>query len=296
MRLFAVQGKRWVRGALGELNCYRLRAGGVLRIPNMVAILLYHVVSEEEVRDPLQMCIPARLFENQIKALRSWGVQFLPLEDAIRQVWDAGVLDAPIVSVVFDDGYESVFRLAFPQLSRLSVPATVFLSTKYIGLGKRFPWASPDYGAPLSWDQVHEMAEAGVTFGAHGHSHVSLATLPGHRILEEVTRSRDTIEERTGKPVGLFAYPYGYYGSFNELTRRVLAEEGFRGSCTTIWGRNDRRDDPLRLKRIRLSWRDSPREVWKALVGCYDWYEGIQRIQGMLGIHVPRDPEAAFVS
>lgn len=296
MRLLAAQGKRRIREALGELNCYRLRAGGPLRIPNMVAILLYHVVTKEEVRDPLQMCVSARLLERQIKALQAWGVRILPLAAAIRQVWEKGVLDGPIASIAFDDGYESVFRLAFPQLSRLNVPATVFLSTKYIGTGRPFPGALPDYGEALSWEQVREMAEVGVTVGAHGHSHVSLAALPGHRILEEITRSKDAIKERLGRPVTLFSYPYGHYGSFNELTRRILSEEGFRGSCTTIWGRNDRRDDPLRLKRLRLSWRDSPREVWKALVGGYDWYEGVQRIQGMLGMHLSGGREAAFVS
>jgi len=44
------------------------------------------------------------------------------------------------VAVTFDDGYESVYSIAFPILRKYSIPATVFLVTGYIETDKVFWW------------------------------------------------------------------------------------------------------------------------------------------------------------
>lgn len=282
MRL-ATHVKPFVKRLLGEASLIRRRAFGLPQIPNALNILIYHMVTKEDLHDPMQITTPIGLFLRHMETLRAWGVRVLSLDDAIRLVWSDEVLTTPIVSIVFDDGYQNNYTLAFPHLLDLGIPATIFLATKFIWAATPFPWALPHYGFPLSWEQVRQMASAGVRFGAHGHSHINLAGVSKERLIDEVRRSREVIQDKIGEAPELFAYPYGSYGSFNEFTREILSEEGFLGSCTTIWGRNYRGDDPLCLKRFRLSWCDSPREVWKALVGCYDWYAKVQKVQEAFG-------------
>jgi peptidoglycan/xylan/chitin deacetylase (PgdA/CDA1 family) len=45
--------------------------------------------------------------------------------------------DRPLI-ITFDDGYDDNYHHAFPVLRGLSIPATVFISTGYIGRGKPF--------------------------------------------------------------------------------------------------------------------------------------------------------------
>ena len=273
------------RGAKRLLATVRLgwlHSTGRCRIPHALFVLMYHAVTRRELRDPMQMSLPLGLLVRQLETLVAHGVSVLPLDEAIRRVWSSEALTAPIASVVFDDGYENTYAVALPALRELRIPATVFLAAKFIGGPHPFPFARPEYGNPLSWSQVAEMARLGVRFGAHGYSHIDLGGMSREAVVDEVRRSRAAIEDRIGVPVDLFAYPYGGYGSFNRVTRDVLMQERFLGACTTVWGRNRRADDRFRLKRVRLSWCDPPENVRTILLGCYDWYAGVQRIQGLL--------------
>jgi peptidoglycan/xylan/chitin deacetylase (PgdA/CDA1 family) len=44
------------------------------------------------------------------------------------------------ISVTFDDGYRNTFTHAYPILKQLSIPATIFLTTGYIGTNKLTWW------------------------------------------------------------------------------------------------------------------------------------------------------------
>ena len=77
------------------------------------------------------------------------------------------------------------------------------------------------------------MQAAGITFGAHSHTHPSLPALSTAAIREEITASRDIIAKRLGTVPAVFAYPHG---DFDERTERVLEEEGFLAAVTTREG------------------------------------------------------------
>ncbi len=82
---------------------------------------------------------------------------------------------------------------------------------------------------PLTWGEAVSMQAAGITFGAHSHTHSSLPALSAAAIREEITRSRDIITLRLGKVSSVFAYPNG---DVDERTERILAAEGFLGAVT----------------------------------------------------------------
>lgn len=108
----------------------KLRSGGGFRV------LMYHHVTENN-----EMFLPhvtARVFSRQMEYLhREYRV--LDLDDIIRMLGNGDTLPNRAVALTFDDGYEDVYRNAFPILKKYNLPATVFVSTGFID-GDRLPW------------------------------------------------------------------------------------------------------------------------------------------------------------
>ena len=62
----------------------------------------------------------------------------------------------------------------------------------------------------LSWDEIKKLSnESLVTIGAHTMNHLSLATLNETDLNAEMEQSKLELENKIGKPVEHFAYPYG---------------------------------------------------------------------------------------
>ena len=59
--------------------------------------------------------------------------RFASLDEIGRQVEMGRSSDRPLAAVTFDDGYEDVYRNAFPLLSRKGIPAAVFAVTDHVG-------------------------------------------------------------------------------------------------------------------------------------------------------------------
>ena len=64
--------------------------------------------------------------------------------------------------------------------------------------------------------------------GAHSYSHADLPLLPYEQQLDELVRSRETLEELVGHPVQTMAYPYGRYA---ERTQAAAREAGYELAC-----------------------------------------------------------------
>jgi peptidoglycan/xylan/chitin deacetylase (PgdA/CDA1 family) len=79
----------------------------------------------------------------------------------------------------------------------------------------------------MNWDQVNEMASAGMSIGAHSVTHPVLSRLSAEEQLFEVLESRLVIEQAIGRTVTAFSYPVGRRDTFNVDTRKALSEAGF---------------------------------------------------------------------
>ncbi len=76
----------------------------------------------------------------------------------------------------------------------------------------------------LTWDMVREMRAGGMWFGGHTQSHDILSRLPAERQSREVGDCLARIGAELGERVRFFSYPEGLPTSFDDRTRRVLAE------------------------------------------------------------------------
>ena len=105
----------------------RLLPGGI--------ILGYHRISDTT-WDPLNIAVSGKYFRSQLQVLSELyePVSLKSLVEMKRK----GMSLKGFVSITFDDGCEDFIRQAVPELTRRSIPATVFVTTGYSG--KQFWW------------------------------------------------------------------------------------------------------------------------------------------------------------
>jgi len=81
----------------------------------------------------------------------------------------------------------------------------------------------------LSWREVEEMNCEGIAFGSHGVHHLLLTDIPLEQVRKEAIQSKNTIQEKLGKEVTAFSYPYG---SFNAQVVETVKNAGFAYAVT----------------------------------------------------------------
>lgn len=105
-------------------------------------------------------------------------------------------------------------------------------------------------GNVLGWDALRQLAQEGVTLGAHTQTHFLMNRVSPERAMAEAVGSLHDLEREIGKALPIFAYPSG---GFNDEVVAGLKREGFALAFTTNRGLNDLRSaDPLRLRRINV--------------------------------------------
>ena len=192
------------------------------------AILTYHSL------DPSGAVISLRpeIFRQHIRSLVVQGIAVVSLEDILGP--GRSEETQPAVALTFDDGFADFSPQAFPWLLQYAFPATVFLVSGYCGKTNDWPSQPPGLGgrALLGWSEIEELSRQGIEFGAHSVTHPDLTRLPLAAAREEILSSRKQIEDRVGRPVKAFAYPYGA----ESRPLRELVAEHFNRGCSTRLG------------------------------------------------------------
>lgn len=178
-----------------------------------VVVLMYHSVSEN---GKLFTVTPAD-FTRHMEHLSKHHFRVVGLGEALASVRQRRISKKTVV-ITFDDGYQDNYLNAFPVLKKYRLPATIFVSTAFIGSGTTQQGVATDI---LSQEQIQEMSKSGlIAFGSHAHHHVKLAQLPLEKIKDELAISKKILEGITGTPVDVFAYPYG---NFDERVKKNVA-------------------------------------------------------------------------
>jgi len=208
------------------------------------AILTYHSLDGSATPVSLE----PSAFRAQMRNLFERGIDVVDPEELLRP--DADDPDRPAVALTFDDGFANFYTEAFPALADFHFRSTVFLAAGYCGReaswrGQPRPVSSL---AMLEWSRVEELSRLGVRFGAHTMTHAALDRLPLERARAEILDSKRRIEDRTGRPVTAFAYPYGL---MSQAVRELVAES-FTVGCSTRLGYLTPRSRPESLERIDI--------------------------------------------
>jgi peptidoglycan/xylan/chitin deacetylase (PgdA/CDA1 family) len=92
----------------------------------------------------------------------------------------------------------------------------------------------------LNWEEARQMLHGGMAIGSHTHGHELLAKLTPERQLEEMTRSKQLIEQNLSAPCDSIAYPYGLTSSFTAKTVELAGAAGYRIGFSFFGGVNRR--------------------------------------------------------
>ncbi|MFO0973672.1 MAG: polysaccharide deacetylase family protein [Phycisphaerae bacterium] len=310
-------------GGATALRALGLTALGRRRFGWFPTVLTYHGVHDGSLPDDLYAYNTKHVhvddFERQLRWL-THHYDIVPLAE-VQAVIASGQWRPRLLALTFDDGYENNYRVAWPVLRRMSLPATIFVTTDIIDRQRPYDhdrvelalrcadradvclsdagtlqviplrtpadrsravyavkaWLAKLPGAaadrlrgqifeqlwsdgllaenrvayqPMSWDQVRELADAGVEIGSHTVSHPHLARLEPGDIARELSDSRARLESRIGRPVVRVSYPFGSHDA------RVMAaarSAGYESAYIThTWYAQSPRE-PFAIPRISVA-------------------------------------------
>ncbi len=97
-------------------------------------------------------------------------------------------------------------------------------------------WPTAANRPMLSWQEIKEMSEYGISFGSHTVHHPILSRLSRSQANAEIVESKIMLESITDKPVQTFAYPYGKKKDYNGREVEMVRQAGFKYACSAIRG------------------------------------------------------------
>ena len=172
-------------------------------------VLVHHGVGDATPEsDPVGLVVPPDKLRSQLRLLTRLGYRFRTPEDLLT---DSSPL--PPVSgtacVTFDDGLASDLHVAAPLLEELGIRGSFYVCP---GLwGRQHTDINGDAGRLLARDEAAELSERGMELGSHAMTHSDLRKLDDATLAAELTESKSAIEELTGRPCRVIAYPFGLH-------------------------------------------------------------------------------------
>lgn len=221
----------------------------------MIGILTYHSIDDSG----SVVSIRPDVFRRQAEWLATGEVRVVPLDDIGRVP-----LEADAVALTFDDGFENFASVAWPELRKRKLPATLFVVPDHVG--RTNAWASangrkvPELSL-LDWEDLGRLAEEGVRLGSHTLTHADLSRLDASRLDDEIAGSAERIRRETGVDPSAFAYPFGRCSrAAIDAVRRVYPR-----ACTTELRFVGPAESPHLLPRIDMYYcrRPGRLEAWK---------------------------------
>jgi peptidoglycan/xylan/chitin deacetylase (PgdA/CDA1 family) len=245
----------------------------IVSIKNALPILMYHSISdgaEPDASPYYRTSTTPALFAQHMRWLSGEGFRSVGLEEGIRITQQAGLSRGKVVVITFDDGLRDFHDQAFPILREHGHTATVFLPTAFIGQDGR----SFKDRECLTWKQVRGLRACGIRFGSHTVNHPVLYESSWVEIENQLAFSKEKLEQELGEKITSFAYPYAFPQQdrrFVDTFKKLLQEQGYQHSVTTMIGRVQSGDDLFSLKRLPVNNCDDKLLFLAKLEGAYDW-------------------------
>ncbi|OGW85563.1 MAG: hypothetical protein A2987_01455 [Omnitrophica bacterium RIFCSPLOWO2_01_FULL_45_10] len=223
------------------------------------------------------MSINKGVFLKQMVYLRRHDYQVMSLEEAVEAMRTGRRVPDNRVALTFDDGHRDFYEIAYPIIKTYRYNVTAFIFTDLLEKESGY----------LTWSELKELQKDSlVEIGAHSISHKPLTRLSHSEAEREIVMSKSLLEERLGKPVTLFAYPFG---ALNESIKEVVKESGYTAAVGTAYRRGEFKDEDVYiLKRVFVSKLSRYPFIYRFMLSGY-YVPARELILRILNIRTPRD-------
>jgi peptidoglycan/xylan/chitin deacetylase (PgdA/CDA1 family) len=241
--------RKILKGSIGRL-------AGVSRVleyrfRSKMVVVAFHRVNDVLTDD--DMTHSSANFQEYCEFFRS-HFEVVPLSEQVAAC-NSGADLGGTLAITLDDGYLDNFDIAAPILRKLSLPATFFVITGFIGTQRGAPWDRDLVRQPgwMDWAQLRTLSSQGFEIGSHTHSHLDLGTADAASVRADLEMSKRQMEEQLGTPARLFAFPFGGRNNISDASRELVREAGFSCCLGCFGGANDLDTGPFHLNRISMA-------------------------------------------
>lgn len=230
-------------------------------------ILMYHKIAPAPLSTNLPVLyVNPRHFARQMDELLASGAACVP----IAEVCSAPRNDTGAFCVTFDDGFRNVFDAALPVLRTRKLRSIQYIVGSLIGGEDAWDRAIGEPPQPLMDDtQIREWLAEDQEIGSHTLTHPRLTQIPREQARREIFDSKKLLEDRFGRGIDHFCYPYGDH---NDVIVDLVGEAGYASACTVEFGaaRVARDTRATALPRVMATnlpslWREAGRKCWRLL-------------------------------
>lgn len=176
--------KRWIKNILAALQkgLVSVFVCAVVLLPLLLAVMQWGNIFSNSNGDKRKVIAMEQM------AIRSADRNTAPLKP----------FDEPLITVTFDDGWESIYTTGLPLLQKYGIPTTQYVLS---GVDKDVNY--------LTIEQIKAMQKAGHEIGCHSIDHADLTSLTPVALQSQLAQCKAVFEQALGTPVKHFASPYG---------------------------------------------------------------------------------------
>jgi peptidoglycan/xylan/chitin deacetylase (PgdA/CDA1 family) len=165
---------------------------------NKLLILNYHAILPNDAENDGDVYkIKFSQFLEQLNCIEKFNI---PIVSASAWKTNIHPFEKFSIALTFDDGLASHVDLVLPELLKRNIPATFFPIVSKIG--------QEGY---LTWSQLDLMQKNGFEIGSHSFSHKGLISFSKRDLRQEITHSKEILQEKLGQSITQFSLPYGVY-------------------------------------------------------------------------------------
>lgn len=202
---------------------------------NGIPVLMYHSI---RYLPGNTLGVPPAQFSQEMDWLKQRHYETITLNQLEQALLNNGLLPPKPIVLTFDDGYRDNYESAWPIMQKHGFLGVFFVITSSIGDNM------------MTWDELKALSQYGNSIESHTVSHLNLASLSTVIQKSELEKSKQTIENKLGTTVDALCFPSGRY---NSQTLLLMSKLGYKLGFTTHPGNVHKGDNPLTLRRVRIS-------------------------------------------
>jgi biofilm PGA synthesis lipoprotein PgaB len=260
---------------------------------NEFTILSYHEIADESQTLDSTYAVTPSHFKEQIEWLRDNGYHFIDIDDILAYRKTSKPLPKKAVLISFDDGYQSIYKNAFPIIKEYKIPVVIALVGKWLESKDKVDFSGHiiTRNKFLAQKEIKEMLSSGLVEIA-SHSYLSHEGIQGNpqgnmqpaittrqwlsdkqayedeksyqqRVHNDLLQNNVFLEKYTGQKPRVIVWPYGRY---NSKVSKIAEQLGMPMGLTLDDGSNTRITPLSGLRRIlveqKMTLKDLELEMW----------------------------------